>query len=94
MSGASLTLESRLDLTGAKALSAAILEHRGKDLVIDAQAVNHLGAMALQVLRAAAQSWADSGHQFSFQNASTDCADQLSLFGFSPDTVTRWEGDR
>ncbi len=94
MSDATLTLDPRLDFKAAAGLADCILSHQGKDLTLDAGHVSHMGAMGVQVLRAAARSWADSGHQLRLINASDDCADQLCLLGFTPKTVTEWEDDQ
>ncbi len=91
MSVPALELAPRLDLRALAALQSDILAHRGADLVLDATKVEHLGALALQLIRSAARSWAEDGHVLSFDNASTELADQLALFGFDPASVTRWE---
>ncbi len=93
MSEAVLMLDPRLDLKAAPGLGETLLAHQGKDLTLDAGHVSHIGAMGLQVLRAAARSWSEQGKRLSMINVSDDCADQLCLLGFSPDTVTRWEAE-
>jgi|LULE01.1.fsa_nt_gb chemotaxis protein CheX len=90
MSG-TLFLPGKLDLRAAGPLRAALLSERGADLVLDAAQVNHLGALSLQVIRAAAKTWSEAGHSLTLTNVSTDLADQLALLGFSPATLTRWE---
>lgn len=90
MSGA-ITLPPKLDLRAAGPLRDEILSHAGQDLTLDAGAVTHLGALSLQVIRAAARSWAMAGRSLTIANVSTDLADQLALLGFSADNVTRWE---
>lgn len=92
MSTAALVLETRLDLRAAGPLASEITAHRGGDLVLDAGGVEHLGALALQVIRAAARTWSTDGHVLTLEGASIALADQLSLLGFSPDNVTTWEG--
>ena len=91
MSDAVLMLDPRLDLKAAAGLVESILTHQGKDLVLDAGHVSHFGAMGIQVLRSAARTWAESGNALSMINASDDCADQLCLLGFTPETLTQWE---
>lgn len=87
----SLELAPRLDLKAVADLQDEILARRGGDLVLDAGKVQHLGAIALQLIRSAARTWADDGHVLSFKDASNDLADQMVLLGFTPETVTRWE---
>jgi len=88
---ATLTLEPRLDLRAVAPLAEALGAARGADLVLDAGAVIQIGALALQVIRSAARSWAEDGHSLRFENASTDLEDQLVLLGHNPETLTRWE---
>ncbi|PIE07311.1 MAG: chemotaxis protein CheX [Rhodobacterales bacterium] len=91
MSTPTLDLPPRLDLPALAALQGELIARRGTDLTLDAARVEHLGALALQLIRSAARSWAEDGHALSFENASTDLADQLALLGFDPASVTRWE---
>lgn len=90
MSRAILKLEPRLDTARASALATAILDHAGADLELDASEVTHIGALGVQVIRAAAQSWKRSGHTLSLSGASADCADQIYLLGYSVDTICKW----
>lgn len=89
---ATISLETRLDLRAAGPLRDALLAQAGKDVELDASGVTMIGGLALQVIRAAARSWAEAGKALTFANASTDVADQLSLLGFTPETLTVWEG--
>lgn len=56
--------------------------------------MRQIGALAVQVIRAAARSWAEDGHRLSFAGPSNEVVDQLALLGFTPDTLTRWETGR
>lgn len=91
MSDTTLLLAPKLDFKSAPELAKSILDLQGKDLRLDATHVSHFGTMGVQVVRAAARSWAESGHDLSLINASDDCSDQLSLLGFTPETVTQWK---
>ncbi len=91
MSGAIVKLGPRLDTAQAGAMAAHLLEHAGQDLALDASEVTHIGAMGLQVLRAAAKSWHASGHALSITGLSTDCVDQLQLLGFDAESLCKWE---
>lgn len=84
-----LTLQERLDFGAVSALKAAIEDQIGNDLDIDASAVEHMGTLCLQVLLAAAQDWSKAGLRFQIKDASETCLTQLSLHGFSPDTLTK-----
>ena len=91
MSGANVKLGPRLDTAQAGAIATNLLEHAGQDLALDASDVTHIGAMGVQVLRAAAKSWHASGHALSITGLSTDCVDQLQLLGFDAENICRWE---
>lgn len=86
-----LPLEERLDLSTANLLADAILKHANTDLDLNAGAVTHLGAMGVQVIRCAAQSWAKSGHNLQITGLSQTCEQQLELLGFTSDTLCIWE---
>jgi chemotaxis protein CheX len=83
-----LALQERLDFGAVAALKSAVEDQIGNDLDIDASAVEHMGTLCLQVLLAAAQDWAKSGHKFQMTNVSDTCLTQLSLHGFTPETIT------
>jgi len=85
---ARVVLPARLDLPAAAPLVRAILEHEGRDLVLEAGAVTHLGTPGLQVLLSAARTWQESGAALSLEGASERVAEQIGLFGLSPDDLT------
>lgn len=85
---AQLTLAPKLDFGAVKDLKTAILDQVGNDLEIDASDVEHMGTLCLQVLLAAANDWATAGHKFQIKNSSDTCLSQLSLHGYTPDTIT------
>lgn len=86
-----INLEERLDLRAATPLAEALSAARGEALMLDAAAVDQIGALAVQVIRSAAQSWSLDGHPLSLVNAATDLVDQLQLFGFDQDGLTKWD---
>ena len=83
-----LTLQERLDFGAVTALKAEILGQVGNDLEVDASNVTHMGTLCLQVLIAASNDWVSAGHKFSLTSPSDTCAAQLTLHGFTPDTLT------
>lgn len=82
-----LQLSAKLDQKAAIALADELRELRGSDLCLDAQATTHIGTLAIQTFIAAARSWADDGHSLKLINVSDACVDQLSLLGFTPETL-------
>ncbi len=91
MSEAVLTLPPRLETAGATALRDQVLTFAGRDLELDASEVTHIGALGLQVIRAAAKSWASDGKALTITGLSNDCVDQIQLLGFSPETICDWK---
>lgn len=91
MSGPVITLEPRLDLQAVTPLVDVLRTRRGSDLALDAGDVTHIGALAVQALRSAARSWAADGHSLTLENATPELTEQLSLLGFTPETLTQWE---
>jgi len=83
-----IKLQERLDFHAAPNLKAEIIGQVGNDLKINASSVTHMGTLCLQVLVAASKDWAGNGLKFELTSPSDTCASQLSLHGFSPETIT------
>lgn len=83
-----ITLQERLDFAAAPALKTEVIGQIGHDLEIDASNVEHMGTLCLQILIAASNEWTRSGHKFNLTSPSDICITQLSLHGFSTDTLT------
>lgn len=81
----SLSLAPRLDLSQAgplaTALRAQMRAQTGGALVLDASGVTHLGALGLQVLLSAAQSWRAAGQTLTISPRSEAFDEALALFG-------------
>ncbi|MFT6605403.1 MAG: anti-anti-sigma regulatory factor [Halocynthiibacter sp.] len=90
MSGA-ITLDSRLDYQAIAPLSDALKAAPAGDMVLDACNVSHVGAQALQVILSAIKTRAASGGSSRIINVTDNCIDQLSLFGFTPESLTEPE---
>ncbi len=78
-----VSLSPRIDLSAVKDLHAAVLARRGGDLVLDAGHVTHLGALGVQLLLAATQSWRRDGHALTITPRSPAFDDALRLFGIA-----------
>lgn len=94
MSGPVLKLEEKLDLRAAGGLAKALAGYRGAPLALDASGVRQIGALSVQVIRAAARSWAEDDQLLTLEGVSNDLEDQLELIGFTSETVTHWESAR
>lgn len=84
-------LPAKLDTASVPALVEALRARQGSDLALEASALEHIGALALQALIVAANDWQDGGHRLSFENPSEALRDQLRVLGTSPEVLT--EGD-
>ena len=82
---ARLQLSAKLDTRAATDLAEALRGHAGSDLTLDAGAVTHLGALALQTLMVAGATWAAAGQTLALEHLSDEAAGQLRLFGVTPD---------
>lgn len=83
-----IKLQERLDFGAAPDLKAEFIGQLGNDLQIDASGVAHMGTLCLQIMIAASNEWARNGHKFDLISPSDICVTQLSLHGFSPETIT------
>jgi len=74
-------LPETLDLNAAEPLRQALVEHRGRPLVLDGSQVSRLGGLCLQVLVSAHKTWTEDGQEFRLEQCSSDLRRQLELFG-------------
>lgn len=76
-----LRLGQVLDLNAAGPLAHEFLSLRGRDLQVDASAVERLGAQCLQVLLSARATWDADGAAFSVVAPSSEFASTVALLG-------------
>ncbi|MEI4485934.1 STAS domain-containing protein [Frigidibacter sp. MR17.14] len=74
-------LPPRLDFNAVQPLAAALRDRSSADLALDVSGVTHLGALCLQVLLAAAQSWRTQGRRLTLTGDSPALDEALELFG-------------
>ncbi|WP_207801782.1 STAS domain-containing protein [Phenylobacterium hankyongense] len=70
-----------LDLNAATPLATELLALRGRDLEVDASAVQRLGAQCLQVLLSARDTWDADGAGFAVVGPSPEFSAVLALLG-------------
>jgi chemotaxis protein CheX len=80
---ADIVLPPRLDLPAAAPLADAILGKSGQDLRIDADRVQFLGGLCLQVLLAARIQWLGDGKSLTLSRHSAEFDAALGLFGLA-----------
>ncbi|MGV9010948.1 STAS domain-containing protein [Brevundimonas sp.] len=80
---ASITLPAVLDLQQAGPLRDQLLALRGQSVIVDGAAVERLGALCLQVLISAQQTWARDGLSLVIDQVSESFANQWNAFGAS-----------
>lgn len=78
---AALTLPPVLDLNAAAPLKADLLALRGQDVTLDGAAVERLGGLCLQVLLAAAKTWAEDDLNLRLGFLSQAFSEQWAAFG-------------
>ncbi|KQY26299.1 STAS domain-containing protein [Rhizobium sp. Root482] len=81
----SLSLAPILDLNEASALHGKLMGLRGSGLVIDASAVERVGALCVQVLMAGAKSWEEDNQSFTFAKVSDAFTKTTQLIGVNID---------
>ena len=80
-SAAVVRLGQVLDLNAAGPLAHELLALRGRDLELDASAVQRLGAQCLQVLLSARATWDADGAAFALVSPSSEFISTLALLG-------------
>lgn len=80
-SAAVLQLSQVLDLNAAAPLMNEFLALRGRNVDVDASAVERLGAQCLQVLLSARRTWDADGAEFSVVSPSSEFTSTLALLG-------------
>ena len=80
-SAAVVRLGQVLDLNAAGPLANELLALRGRDLEVDASAVERLGAQCLQVLLSARATWDADGAGFAVVSPSNEFTSTLALLG-------------
>lgn len=84
-------LPACLDLPAARPLVKALLERRGKRIVLDGSSVHQLGAQCVQALLSAKRTWAADGVALSFVNCAPRMIEDLQLLGIDLTTLTSGE---
>jgi chemotaxis protein CheX len=85
-----LELEARLDLTASERLVTQLAEARGKAITLDASAVDHLGAHAVQTLLVARTAWERDQNSFVIEALSDRAGAALATLGIDPAELS-WE---
>jgi anti-anti-sigma regulatory factor len=80
---APVKLPARLDSAAAVVLAKTLADRQGTDVVLDAAAVDLLGARAMQTLLVAATAWRAAGHAFSVINLPAGALSQLADLGLT-----------
>jgi chemotaxis protein CheX len=83
-----LRLPEILDLPTARPLARALIERRGRPIVVDGSAVARLGAQCVQVLLSAKRTWGADGVPLSFVNCAPRMIEDLRLLGIDSTTFT------
>ncbi len=78
---APLALPAVLDLNAAAPLARALMDRRGRPLVLDGSAVRRLGGPCLQVLLSARVTWEADGLSLTLAYPSPDLEAALALMG-------------
>ncbi|WP_275788801.1 STAS domain-containing protein [Pararhizobium gei] len=80
-----LSLAPVLDLNEATTLHGKLMGLRGSNIVVDASAVERVGALCIQVLMAGAKSWEEDKQSFTFSKVSDAFTKTTQLIGVNID---------
>ena len=83
-----ISLPPLMGITAAAPLTNEFLLCRGKDVTIDASAVERVGGQCLQVLLSAAATWAHDGMELDFVNPSTNFTEALETAGLGLENLS------
>ena len=78
-----VALDAALDVTQATSLKGTFVALRGKDIVVDASEVQHLGAQCGQILISARKTWSADGRAMRVEKASAGFLEGLRLLGLT-----------
>ena len=83
-----VNLPAKLDTSAAALLRAEVAASAGNDLTIEANAVEHLGALCLEVLLTARHVWSSGGQKLELAAPSQAFLADLETFGLAPDDLS------
>ena len=82
-----LSLDKVLDLNAAGSLHSKLMALRGSNLVIDASAVERVGALCIQVLMSARKTWEEEKLNLTFSRMSDALMKTMQLSGVNYDNM-------
>lgn len=88
-----LSLDNVLDLNAAGSLHSKLMAARGSDLVIDASAVERVGALCIQVLMSAAKTWEEEKYSLTYSQMSDALTKTMQLAGVNYDHMLAKESN-
>ncbi|KAB2955643.1 MAG: STAS domain-containing protein [Rhizobiaceae bacterium] len=83
-----ISLPPVMDITAAAPLTNEFLLLRGKDVQVDASAVERVGGQCLQVLLSAAATWAHDGMELDLVDPSTSFTEALETSGLGLENLS------
>lgn len=84
---ADVMLAAKLDQRASAELIDQLRARRGGDIVLNAGAVDHLGAHAVQTLLVAAKTWSKDGHSFAIRPISDPALADLTTLGLDAESL-------
>ena len=83
-------LPPKLDTAASADLQKQLMDARDDDLVLDAAAVEMVGAKCLELLICAGVLWKNACRDISIENVSSQMLDDLKRFGLTPDALLEY----
>ncbi len=85
-----VVLAPKLDTAASAELCKSLQAAKDDDLILEAGAVEMIGALCLELLLSAGVLWTQAGHSISLENPSQPMSDDLGHFGLTPDTLLEY----
>lgn len=83
-------LASKLDTAATAELRKSLVAVRDDDVVLDAAAVEMIGAACLELLMSAGALWRKADRSITLENVSPQVTEDLGRFGLTPETILEY----
>ena len=85
-----VALAPKLDTAAAAELRKSLVEAQDDDIVIDASAVEMIGALCVETLMSVAAVWSKAGRSVTIEDASPQMINDLGFFGLTTETLEEY----
>ncbi len=87
-----IALAPKLETAAAAELRKSLVEAQDHDIVVDASAVEMIGALCVEILMSVAAVWSKHGRSVTIEDASPQMIDDLGILGLTTETLLEYAG--